>query len=258
MLKAVLFDLDDTLLGNPMDGFLPAYFQALTRYLTHLVPPERLMTHLMRGTKAMDTNHSQDITNEQAFARAFYPALKPNRSTLESAFQRFYVNEFPKLKSLTNRRREARLLVEWAFEHGLQVVVATNPLFPRVAVEQRLAWAGVPADEFNYALVTTYENMHATKSHPAYYREIIDRLGRHPRECLMIGDNWEKDVVPSSSVGLHAYWITDEGGSSATEIPLAGLGTLGELWTSVRALGGFPVDARSRPADTRDRPGQPE
>ena len=26
MLKAVLFDLDDTLLGNDMDRFLPGYF----------------------------------------------------------------------------------------------------------------------------------------------------------------------------------------------------------------------------------------
>lgn len=251
MLKAVLFDLDDTLLGNAMDTFLPAYFQALTRYLSHLVPPERLMTQLMRGTRAMNADHNKDITNEQAFGSAFYPALNPDRSTLESTLQRFYTDEFPKLQPLTSRRREARLLVEWAFERDLQVVVATNPLFPRVAVEQRLAWARVPVDEFEYTLVTTYENMHATKSHPTYYREIIGHLDRHPGECLMIGDNWEKDVIPSSSVGLHAYWITDEGDCSVKDIPLAGFGTLGELWTLVRDRGGFPVDARSRP-------GQPE
>ena len=54
MLKAVLFDLDDTLLGNAMDTFLPAYFQALTRYLDHLIPPERLMADLMQATKVMN------------------------------------------------------------------------------------------------------------------------------------------------------------------------------------------------------------
>lgn len=240
MLKAVLFDLDDTLLGNSMDSFLPAYFQALTRYLDHLVPPERLIAQLMHATKAMDANHNMHFTNEEAFASAFYPALKPDRSTLERIFQRFYAEEFPKLQSLTRRRREARSLVEWALERGLQVAVATNPLFPRVAVEQRLAWAGVSIDDFSYALVTTYENMHATKSHPAYYREILSRLERRPRECLMVGDSWEMDVLPASSVGLQIYWVADEDELPAQDVPLVGRGSLGQLWTTVRAGGAFP------------------
>jgi FMN phosphatase YigB (HAD superfamily) len=240
MLKAVLFDLDDTLLGNSMDTFLPAYFQALTRYLDHLIPPERLIAQLMRATKAMDANHNRHITNEEAFASAFYPALKPDRSTLERHFQHFYVDEFPKLKSLTRRRREARSLVEWALGRGIQVAVATNPLFPRVAVEQRLAWAGVPVDDFGYALVTTYENMRATKSHPAYYREILSRLGRRCGECLMVGDSWEMDVLPASSVGLQVYWVTDEAELPSQDVPLAGRGSLGELWATVTARGSLP------------------
>jgi len=240
MLKAVLFDLDDTLLGNSMDTFLPAYFHALTRYLDRLKPPERLIAQLMHATEAMDANDNRHVTNEEAFASAFYPALKPDRSTLQRIFQRFYAEEFPKLQSLTHRRREARSLVEWALERGLQVAVATNPLFPRVAVEQRLAWAGVSIDDFIYALVTTYENMHATKSHPAYYREILRQLERHPGECLMVGDSWEMDVLPASTVGLQVYWITDEDELPSQDVPLAGRGSLGELWTAVRKQGAFP------------------
>jgi len=240
MLKAVLFDLDDTLLGNSMGTFLPAYFQALTRYLEHLIPPERLIAQLMRATEAMDANHNRQVTNEEAFAAVFYPALKPDRLTLERAFRRFYAQEFPKLQRLTKRRREARLLVEWAFERDLQVAVATNPLFPRVAVQQRLAWADVSVDDFSYALVTTYENMHATKSHPAYYREILTRLGCHPGECLMVGDSWEMDVLSASAVGLHVYWITDEDELPASDLPLAGCGSLEELWGLVKTKGTFP------------------
>jgi FMN phosphatase YigB (HAD superfamily) len=240
MLEAVLFDLDGTLLGNSMDTFLPAYFQALTRYLSHLVPPERLIVQLMHATEAMDANHNRDVTNEEAFGAAFYPALQPDRPTLERIFQRFYAEEFPKLQSLTRRRREARSLIERALEQGLQVAIATNPLFPRVAVEQRLAWAGVSVDEFNYALVTTYENMHSTKSHPAYYREILTRLERRADECLMVGDSWEMDVLPASSVGLQVYWVNDEGELRPQDVPLAGRGSLGELWTTVSARGTFP------------------
>ncbi len=223
MLRAVLFDLDDTLLGNSMDTFVPAYFRALTRYLGHLIPPERLIAQLMRGTEAMDANHDGQRTNQEAFASAFYPNLGVDRSTVERVLGRFYAEEFPELQTLTRVRPEARLLVERALDEGLQVVIATNPLFPRVAIEHRLAWAGVPVEAFEYALVTTYETMHATKSHPAYYREILRRIGRRPDECLMVGDSWERDVIPATSVGLYVYWITEEDEPTSLDVrPLPG------------------------------------
>lgn len=237
MLRAFLFDLDDTLLGNSMDVFLPAYFEALTSYLDHLVPPRRLTDELMRATRAMNANHDQGLTNEEAFASVFYPALEPDRTKLEAAFEQFYAEEFPKLRALTRRRAEARSLVDWAVEQGLQVAVVTNPLFPRVAVEQRLVWAGVPVDEIDYALVTTYEDMHATKSHTAYYREVLERLDRRPKECLMVGDNWEKDVVPASSLGIHVYWVAEEAEPPTSRVPLVGHGTLAKLWETVKTQG---------------------
>ena len=180
MLKAILFDLDDTLLGNSVEIFIPAYLQALTRRVVHLVSSDRLIAELMGGTEAMDANDGTGPTNEETFAAVFYPALGYEPDELKPSIDRFYAKEFPKLQPLTHTRPEARALVEWAFERGLQVVIATNPIFPRTAIEQRLDWAGVPVTEFDYALVTTYENMHATKSHPSYYREILARLERQP------------------------------------------------------------------------------
>jgi FMN phosphatase YigB (HAD superfamily) len=237
MLKAVLFDLDDTLLGNAMDTFLPAYFQALTRYLDHLIPPERLMADLMQATKVMNGDHNRALTNAEAFASAFYPALGRDRATVESAFERFYAEEFPRLRRLTRRRPEARSLVASALEQGLQVTIATNPMFPRVAVEERLAWAGVPVEEFDYALVTTFENMHATKAHLSYYREILEKLGRRSGECLMVGDSWRMDIVPASAVGLPVYWVTEEDELPSPKPSLVGRGTLVDLWAAVQAQG---------------------
>lgn len=237
MLRAVLFDLDDTLLGNSMDVFLPAYFEALTRYLRDLVPPQRLLNELMRATDAMNANHHEGLTNEEAFASVFYPAMDHDRATLEPVFERFYAEVFPKLRKLTKQRPEARRLVASALEHGLQVVVATNPLFPRVAVEQRLAWAGVSVREFDYALVTTYEIMHATKSSLSYYREVLERVNAQPHEALMVGDSWDMDIVPASSIGLPVYWTNECGEVPASISSLVGRGTLSDLWTLVDAQG---------------------
>lgn len=238
MLEAILFDLDDTLLGNAMETFVPAYFQALTRHVAHLIPPEQLIAELMSATHAMDANDGSGPTNEETFAAAFYPAVGRDRNKLEPIFEQFYVNEFPKLQPLTRARPEARPLVEWAFERGLQVVIATNPLFPRLPIEQRLDWAGVPVTEFDYALVTFYEDMHATKSHPAYYREILARVGRQPDECLMVGDNWKWDIVQAASVDIPTYWIAEPGEAYPTgDATPIGQGTLADLWEQIRLEG---------------------
>jgi len=243
MLKAILFDLDDTLLGNSMDSFIPAYFQALAQHMSHLIQPDRLIAALMRSTAVAMANDGTGPTNEQAFAAAFYPELGHEPDELIPHFERFYAQEFPKLRSLTCRIPNSRSLVEWAFEQGLQVAIATNPLFPRVAVEERLGWAGVPLTEFNYALVTTYENMHATKPHPSYYREILAVLGREPAESLMVGDNWEHDILPATSVGIPCYWISavvDRPAPSGsvqgdTSGLLVGRGSMADLWAWAKA-----------------------
>jgi FMN phosphatase YigB (HAD superfamily) len=128
----------------------------------------------------------------------------------------------------------------------LQVAIATNPMFPRTAVEQRLDWADVPVTEFDYALVTSYEIMHATKANPAYYHEIIERLARQPRECLMVGDDWERDMLPAASIGIPIYWLTRPDDTLLPIPPfeqrkggvLIGQGTLGSLrdWVSAGGL----------------------
>jgi FMN phosphatase YigB (HAD superfamily) len=238
VLKAILFDLDDTLLGNSMDSFVSVYLRALGKHAGHLIPPQRLVAELLRATHAMDANDGTGPTNKEAFDAVFFPALGYERAALELLFERFYAEEFPRLRLSTQQRPEARPLVEWAFARGLQVTIATNPLFPLTAIEQRIDWAGVPVTDFDYTLVTTYENMHATKSHPAYYDEILARLGRQPGECLMVGDNWDWDVAQPASVGIAAYWIAEpDEAPPADDVTPVGQGTLADFWAWVESGG---------------------
>jgi HAD superfamily hydrolase (TIGR01549 family) len=238
MFKAMLFDLDDTLLANSIETFIPAYFQALGEYVAHLIPPERLVDEIMRATRAMEANDGTGPTNEEVFAATFYPAVGYERDELEPVFVQFYQEEFPKLRELTHPIADARLLVEWTFERDLKVVIATNPVFPHIAIEQRLEWADVPATEFDYTLVTSYENMHATKANPAYYREIVAKLDCEPKECLMVGDDWERDMMPAATAGIPIYWITKPDDTLLPIPPmqkmkggvLVGQGTLESLW----------------------------
>lgn len=208
MPKAVLLDLDDTLLINNMASFIPAYFQLLTQSFADRIPSDRLLLELMRGIEAMDANEGSGPTNEEAFETSFYSALEMNLGALRPVFERFYAEEFPKLRTITRPMPGGRGVVERVFAGGRQVAIATNPVFPRTAVEQRLDWAGVSVLDFKYDLVTTIENMHATKAGTAYYREILSALGREPQECLMVGDDWQRDMVYASRAGIPVYFVT--------------------------------------------------
>lgn len=190
-INAVLFDLDGTLLENDMDVFLPHYFRLLAARVAHLVPPAEFVDRLRTASQAMIENDGQ-ATNEEVFAASFYPQVGHLRQDLESVFMDFYTNDFPSLQQYTRPKPEARQVVQRAFDLGCDVVIATNPLFPAIAVQQRLEWAGVA--DLPYHLVTTYENSRAAKPNLLYFEQILEAIGHPARASLVVGDE-DMDMV---------------------------------------------------------------
>lgn len=229
MLKALLLDLDDTLLGNNTQTFMEYYFALLSDYAQPLFDKSTFLPHLMQATQAAIRNDDPALTNAEVFWAQFENLTGHRRVELEPFFQRFYDTEFPRLRSSTAFRPAAAELVQAAFDRGLAVVIATNPLFPRTAIEQRLEWAGVPVNRYPFALVTTYENMHATKPQSAYYQEILVNVGCRSGEALMAGDDWKNDIVPAASIGMHTFWIADNSSTPPDRAIICGWGALPEL-----------------------------
>lgn len=207
MMQTILLDLDDTLLGNNMERFLPLYFAALGERMAEFAAPEDLVRKVLASSRVMMQNQDPSVTNQQAFDADFFPALGHSESEVRPVIASFYEDDFPALKQYTQLRPEARPLVQYLFDQGYDVVIATNPLFPRRAIEHRLDWAGV--SDFPFKLVTTYENSHFSKPNPRYYQEILDVVGCRPQEAIMMGDDFENDIAPAMQVRLHTYWITD-------------------------------------------------
>jgi FMN phosphatase YigB (HAD superfamily) len=217
-LRAVLFDLDGTLLDNDLAVFLPRYFQLLSARVSDFIAPQQFIAHLMAATRMMLANDGR-ATNEAVFAEAFYPLLGRSRPELEPIFLDFYTHDFAALARYTRCRPEAREVVSAAFDLGYDVVIATNPLFPEIAIRQRLEWAGV--GDFPYALVTTYENSRACKPNLLYYRQILETIRWEAGECLMVG-NEPVDLV-AGAIGCPTYLVED--GTPAAEgalQPMAG------------------------------------
>jgi HAD superfamily hydrolase (TIGR01549 family) len=135
----------------------------------------------------------------------FLPRVGRTAEEMMPVFDDFYATQFGKLRSQTRTLPEARAVVQAASDAGCDVVIATNPLFPETAIRQRMEWAGVA--DLPFKLVTSYEVMHSSKPHARYYVEIVERLGRTPAECVMVGDDWNNDIAPALQAGLRVYWI---------------------------------------------------
>ena len=180
-----------------------------------------MLSALMGGTKAMLTNLDPSLTLREVFYAHFFPKLNMDHTVLQGRIDHFYDEVFPKLGSLTRPIPEAIRLVDWAFEQGQRVVIATNPLFPLKAIQHRLRWAGLSPEKYPFALVTSYEMMHFTKETVAYYPEVLAQLGWPDGPAVMVGDDFEREVKPTRLAGLPVYWVrkTGEGSTEMADVP---------------------------------------
>ncbi len=209
-IKHLLIDLDDTLLINSTDIFIPAYFKALSKHLAKLVDPAIMLPALIAGTKAMTTNLDADTTLEQAFDRIFYPQIGIPKSDIHGEIDAFYTNVFPELKSLTSPHPGGVDMVDQAIQAGYSVSIATNPLFPRTAITQRIEWAGFVLSKNQFNLIPSYEVFHFAKPNQQFYHEFVSKIGTTTSECVMIGNDFEMDIEPSLKVGISAFYLTSK------------------------------------------------
>ena len=201
-----LFDLDGTLLPMDQDVFAKHYFGLLARKVAPLgYAPDQLIKAIWSGIAAMVKNDGS-CTNEEAFWRFFTGIYGEKALADKPVFNDFYINEFNQVQSSCGFTPEAAALVRSLKEKGYRVVLATNPLFPAPATQNRIRWAGL--DESDFEWVTTYENSHFCKPNPAYYAEILEKLGLTAKECIMVGNDADEDLV-AQELGMRVFLLTD-------------------------------------------------
>ena len=206
-IKAVLFDLDGTLLPLDQDVFMKTYFGDLTRKLADCgYDKDKFKTALIAGIKAMMVNDGKK-TNETAFWEVFtgFFGAEYVDSNMKH-FDEFYAEDFDKVKRVCGFDESAAETVRSLKKRGFLTALATNPAFPSIATEKRMAWAGLLPSDFD--LYTTYENSGYCKPNPDYYIDVAKRLGVEPRECLMIGNDTLDDMI-AEKLGMKVFLLTD-------------------------------------------------
>lgn len=207
MITTVLFDLDGTLLPMDQDVFVRAYLKGLCgKAVPHGYEPQKLADSIWAGTGAMVKNDGTR-GNDAAFWDKFTSIHGEESRKDEELFDDFYRNEFQNVKDVCGFQPLAKVLIEQLKEKGLRLVLATNPIFPAIATESRIRWAGIQPEDF--VLYTTYENSRFCKPNPDYYRDILAQLQLQPEECLMVGNDVDEDMVPAQQLGLEVFLLTD-------------------------------------------------
>ncbi len=205
-IKAILFDLDGTLLPMDQDTFAKAYIGGLGKAaVPHGYDPKAMMNAIMAGTAAMVKN-SGEKTNEEVFWDTLADAFGDSIMKDYHMYDEFYQTDFQKVKDVCGFEPRAKEIIDFVKHKGFRVVLATNPLFPSVATESRIRWAGLNAEDFEW--FTSYENSYHCKPNLDYYRDILAKLELAPEECVMVGNDVGEDMI-ASQLGMKVFLLTD-------------------------------------------------
>ena len=205
-IRYIFFDLDGTLLPMDQDRFIRTYMAALSSYMIpHGFDPRQFVETVWQGIGAMFKNDGSK-TNEDVFWQAFTAAYGPDARQYEPILDTFYHTRFADVKSACGYNPKAAQTIRQLKEMGFELVLATQPIFPSIATENRMKWAGLNKNDFK--LYTTYENSNYCKPNPAYYQQIMDKLDLKASDCLMVGNDATEDMV-AQTLGMDVFLLTD-------------------------------------------------
>ncbi len=206
MRKAVFFDLDGTLLPLDMDAFTHYYMKAIKQNGFY----EKISAHnggdiFGRALVAMIQNDGRAL-NRDVFFEVIAQESDADRDELIAHMDGFYTNEFLQLKAATRADEHVKKTIEVLKGKGYRLILATNPLFPPVATNTRLRWAGLEPEDFEY--ITYYDNARWCKPSAGYFNEILDHTGLAASECYIVGND-VRDDLSAVALGFEAFLVLD-------------------------------------------------
>jgi len=164
------------------------------------IPPWRFRKAFWQAAERMQS-HGTDRTNYEVMIEALE---RHARRPVKEAARRFIEEDFPTLSDRFGPVPGARETLLLARRLGFRLVLATNPVWPLSAVRRRLEWGGVRDIPFDF--IANSEVMTRSKPDPAYYFELLGRIGAKASECLMIGNDPRKDL-PARELGIRTFLI---------------------------------------------------
>ena len=207
MLKAVLLDLDNTMVLYDEPAFYESYFISICRMFSDIFTPDEFKTRVIRATMALRQNNGE-MSNRRFFMNMFTEGCEEREDEIWQRFMQFYETEYHKIVVEVKVPDGLHDTLERMHRDGLKLVVASNPIFPLMVQHSRMDWADIEKSRFN--LVTHIDNMSFVKPRTEYYLQICEKIGEDPAGCLMVGNDAVHDMV-AGAVGMKTF-LTEEAG----------------------------------------------
>lgn len=199
MIKAVIFDLDGTLLNRDASvvGFIEEQYERLNDVLGH-IPKKEYITRFIeldsRGYVWKDKVY-QKLVQEYNIRKIAWEDL------LEDYLAKFknhcvpFPNLIPLLEELKKR--------------SIRLGVITNGFgqFQR----DNIVALGI-ADYFDSILISEIEGLR--KPNPEIFHRALNQLGIDASESIFVGDHPDNDVAASMNVGMKGVWKKDPQGNN--------------------------------------------
>jgi HAD superfamily hydrolase (TIGR01549 family) len=210
MIRAVLFDLDDTLFDHrgcarealtavqqSQRGFQSMPFDALER--AHAEFLEELHAEVMLGRVSID------VARIERFRRLLESAGVRDDGEVAATLASLYRETY------RSRRRAvagAAALMAAVKRHARIGIVSNN-----VRDEQEEKLSVCSLDQFVDELVVSGE-VGVPKPDPMIFRTALDRLRVTAEETVMVGDSWIADIEGARGVGIRAIWFNPSGSAA--------------------------------------------
>lgn len=206
MINTILFDLDGTLLPLDTDEFIAAYFNAVSKELKNIFTAEEVKKYFWHATWATTNNTDPNKTNEEVFFEDFFKNTTISKKQLMELLGNFYKYDFKNIGENIQGNKQIIKSAKILKNKGYKLVLATNPLFPKSVLIDKIKWTGL--DHRMFSFITSFEHMHYCKPKLEYYKEILQIIGKKSSDCLMVGNHIDEDMI-AKEIGITTFLITN-------------------------------------------------
>ncbi len=63
-----------------------------------------------------------------------------------------------------------------------------------------------------------YSNIGCLKSEAGYFEKVLSTLSTKPENVIMVGDSYEKDILPANKNGMYGIWLKQTGESASGKL----------------------------------------
>lgn len=209
-IDTLLIDLDGTLVD--MHGVFGTFdfLRLAFTFLRSKVGISRAFKILLRVHQVMTPQQTPlaiaGITNDQKAVRALAKSSRLSEEQARDLMAELLRQVFPKLERHFKPIPGAREFIEWATPR-FKLILATNPVWPKEIITQRVHWAGVDPSHFSF--ISCAQSMHHMKPDRRYYEEILALNGLKAAQCLHIGNEIKMDF-PATEAGIPVFILSHE------------------------------------------------